>query len=403
MKKEAVAIIVVVIIIVGLGLISTLNSKKVVDWTESFDERSNKPYGLSVLYKELPRLFKDNDIKTVYHTPYYYLSANSEDGYGDHIAEGTYMIIGGTNYLDESSVDELLYFAENGNTLFISDYYFPSVLMDSLGVKVNYAANKDSISSYQLRHQKNTKTISIDRNSNASYFEMLPVKANVLGTLKTNDSVSKQPNFIEIPFGDGFVYLHLEPKVFTNYNLLKGDTYTYVEETLSYLPDETVYFDSATKYYDYYYGETEAKSDLGWFLKQPAFKWAWLFGLLLLFLFIIFNAKRKQRIVEIIKPLTNTTVDFVKTISNLYYETQDHKNLVHKKITYFLERIRSEYHLDTSVLDEEFIERLAMKSGKKKSQVKTLVNVINRMQKKTEFFEDNLKELNKHIEDFYSA
>lgn len=401
MKKETVAIIVIVVLLIAIGATFSYNSKKVVDWTESFDEKSNKPYGLSILYKELPDLFSDSEIKTVYHTPYYYLSANSEDGYGDHIASGTYMIIGGTDYLDESSEDELLYFVETGNTLFLSDYYFPNVLMDSLGVKVNYAANKDSVATHQLNYSKDA--FSIDRNSNASFFEMFPVKASILGTVKVSDSLNKQPNFIKIPYGDGLVYLHLEPKVFTNYNLLKDNTYSYVEQTLSYLPNETVYFDSASKYFDYYYGETKSKSDLGWFLEQPAFKWAWFFALLLLLLFIIFNAKRKQRVVEVIKPLTNTTVDFVKTISNLYYETQDHKNLIQKKITYFLEKIRSEYYLDTSVLDDEFIERLSMKSGKSKTQINKLIGVIKRMQQKTEFFEDNLKELNKHIEDFYSA
>lgn len=402
MKKEHVAILVVVIVVLILGFTLSYNSTRVIDWSESFNERSNKPYGTSVLYKELPRLFDGNSIKTVYHTPYYYLTANSEDGYGDHIAAGTYFIIGTTDYMDESSIDELLYFAENGNTLFLSDYSFPYTLMDSLNIAVNYTYSKDSISQHQLNYTTFEKPITIDRNSNANYFTKYPLKSNILGTVKNTDSLGKQPDFINIPYGDGQIYLHLEPKLFTNYNLLKDDTYTYVENVLSYLPNETIYFDSFTKYYSYY-GNAEKKSELGWFLEQEAFKWAWFFGLLLLLLFIIFNAKRKQRIVQVIKPLSNTTVEFVKTISNLYYETQDHKNLVHKKITYFLERIRSDYHLDTSTLDDDFIERLAMKSGKKKEQIRKLVLVIQRMQTKTEFFEDNLKEVNKHIEDFYTA
>lgn len=403
MKKEYIAIAVIILVIVALGFTLSYTSTRVIDWTESFNERSNKPYGTSVLYKELPKLFENNDIKTVYHTPYYYLSANSEDGYGDHIAEGTYMIIGKTDYLDESSVDELLYFTENGNTLFLSDYYFPQSLMDSLKVSIDFSYNKDSISEYQLNYKAPEKAFAIDRNSNANYFTTYPLASEVLGTVKAVDSLGKQPDFISVPYGDGMVYLHLEPKLFTNYNILKDNTYEYVEDVLSYLPNETLYFDSFTKYYNYYYGDAEKRSNLGWFLEQDAFRWAWYFGLLLLLLFIIFNAKRKQRIVQIIKPLENTTVDFVKTISNLYYETQDHKNLVNKKITYFLERLRIDYQLDTSTLDEEFIDRLTLKSGRKKEQVRKLVNVIKRMQAKTEFFEDNLKEVNKHIEDFYSA
>ena len=100
--------------------------------------------------------------------------------------------------------------------------------------------------------------------------------------------------------------------------------------------------------------------------------------------------------------MQNTTVAFVKTISNLYFETQDHKNLILKKITYFLEKIRADYYLDTSTLDEEFAIKLASKSGNDKEKVIQLINYINWLRSKNEFFEQNLITLNKHIEAFYS-
>ena len=117
---------------------------------------------------------------------------------------------------------------------------------------------------------------------------------------------------------------------------------------------------------------------------------------------MVFNAKRRQRIIPIVKPLENTTVGFVKTISNLYYETQDHKNLIDKKITYFLEKIRSDYNLDTTNLNDEFITKLSQKSGKNKESVKKTINFINWLRTKNEFFEENLLKLNTHIEKFYS-
>ena len=54
---------------------------------------------------------------------------------------------------------------------------------------------------------------------------------------------------------------------------------------------------------------------------------------------MIFNAKRRQRVVPIINPLPNTTLDFTKTIGNLYYQEGNHQNIVDKKIIYFLEKI----------------------------------------------------------------
>ena len=120
-------------------------------------------------------------------------------------------------------------------------------------------------------------------------------------------------------------------------------------------------------------------------------------------LFIIFNAKRKQRIVEVIKPLENTTVAFTKTIGNLYYETKDHNNLIDKKITYFLEYIRRIYYLDTQLLDEKFRKNLSVKSGKDKETTKKLIDLIVYLKAKPVCTEADLLNLNNTIEDFYKA
>ena len=120
-------------------------------------------------------------------------------------------------------------------------------------------------------------------------------------------------------------------------------------------------------------------------------------------MFLIFNAKRRQRIVKEIKPHENTTVAFTKTIGNLYYETKDHNNLVEKKITYFLEYLRRVYFLDTQVLDERFTKLLIQKSGKDKEQIQQLVKSIVHLKAKPQCTEADLIHLNKQIEDFYTA
>lgn len=400
-KTAIIALFLIVTAVIAMAVIVDKNTGKTVDWTESFNERSNKPYGLSVLYKELPKLFDNNSIKPIYYTPSNYFYANSEDGYGDFIAEGTYILIGNSNTLEVEDIDELLIFAGRGNTLFMSDYNFPKTLLDTLNLTIKTIKNKDTIANLSFKNDLfKSKNTTIDKSENSSYFSTFPSENHkVLGYV--NDDYAKV-NFLEIPFEDGHIFLHLEPKIFTNYNILKDQRYRYSEGVLSYLPNKTIYFDSFTKYYDADYGDAEEKSNLSWFLQQQSFKWATYLALILTLLFIIFHAKRRQRIIPIIKPLENTTVSFVKTISNLYFETQDHKNLIDKKITYFLEKIRSDYHLDTSDLNEEFIAKLIQKSGKKKETVKKTINFINWLRSKNEFFEENLIKLNKHIEEFYS-
>lgn len=400
MKKILPLIFIIVAIIITASVVIGVKYTKTVDWEVSFDERSNKPYGVSVFYKELPKLFKDQKVRTVFHQPSSYLSANSEDGYGEHVAEGSFVIIGNSDYLEDDSVDELLKFVDNGNTLFISDYSFHQKIHDTLDIDTKFIENeKDSISHQYLKHL-DIEEITIDKNRGDLYFSYFDsINYKVLGYSKID---YKHVNFIEVPFGDGKIYLHLEPKVFTNYHLLKNDRYKYVEGLISYLPEKDVYFDSYTKIRTGYDGDVEKESNLSWFLEQLSFRWAWYTAIIFGILFMIFNAKRRQRIIKIIKPLQNTTVAFVKTISNLYFETKDHKNLIDKKITYFLEKIRADFNLDTAILNDDFIVKLASKTGKKKDDIKNLINYINLLRTKNEFFEDHLITLNKHIEAFYS-
>ncbi len=401
MNKTLAIILVIAATIVTIAMTLDYSNRRTIDWEESFNEKSNKPYGVSIFYKELPKLLEGQKLKTIYYTPYNYFYANSEDGYGDHVAEGNYLLVGNSDYLELGDIEELLLFAGRGNTLFMSDYTFPQTLLDTLDIAIDVVQNKDSISQLSFTNPNlKSKNSTIDKNESSSYFsEFEPENYTVLGYVNGNPKLT---NFLEIPFGEGTIYLHLEPKVFTNYNILKEQRYRYTEGALSYLPNATIYFDSYTKYFNSQYGDAEEKSDLSWFLQQPAFKWAWYLTLILTLLFMVFNAKRRQRIIPIVKPLENTTVGFVKTISNLYYETQDHKNLIDKKITYFLEKIRSDYNLDTTTLNEEFITKLAQKSGKRKETVKKTINFINWLRTKNEFFEENLLKLNKHIEEFYS-
>lgn len=400
MKKLLPVILVTLSLIVIIALTYNIKKTRTVDWEESFNEKSNKPYGVSVLYKELPKLFEGKKIRTVYHQPSSYLSANSEFGYGDHEAKGNFIIIGNSNYLTRFSVNKLLDFVSKGNTLFISDYYYSQHLHDTLNISVRFELNKknDSISTLLLKNKTFEKN-SIDKNNGDYYFSSFDsINYTILGYAKTDKA---RVNFIKVPFGDGSVLLHTEPKAFTNYNILKDERYKYVENVLSYIPNDDVYFDSFIKRQTPY-AEAKEESNLSWFLEQLSFRWAWYTALVFLILFMIFNAKRRQRVIKIIKPLQNTSLAFVKTISNLYIETKDYKNLIDKKITYFLEKTRSDFNLDTSRLDDEFIKKLAGKSGKKTEDVSQLINYIKWLQSKDELSEESLIKINKFIEAFYS-
>ena len=110
--------------------------------------------------------------------------------------------------------------------------------------------------------------------------------------------------------------------------------------------------------------------------------------------------KRKQRIIPIVKPLGNTTLEFVSTIGNLYYQSGEHKNIAEKKIHFFMDRLRSKYWLNTAHLDDAFVVMASKKAGRNEEEVRDLVKVINSIRAKEKITEDELIDLNNRIEKF---
>ena len=113
---------------------------------------------------------------------------------------------------------------------------------------------------------------------------------------------------------------------------------------------------------------------------------------------MFFNAKRRQRVIPIKEPLKNTTIDFTKTIGNLYYQEKDHQNIAEKKIIFFLEKIRNEYYIDTFNLDEAFINRVHQKTGRTKKDIEDVVFKIKKIRNQSNTTEKELITFNELLE-----
>lgn len=384
----------IVIIFVAMSIES---SKPVtIDWSETYNERHSKPYGLKVLYEEFTNLFDEVSIKKIRNTPYEYFNAKYNWDEYKYTIEGTYVSIHPYFYTDESSLNELFDFASEGNIVFMSTHEIPHYIQDSLGFKTKYDYQVETKAEFSFSNDNLwNNSVSFEKGIKNIHFTEIDTLTTIpLGYQKfSSDSI--YTNFIKVPVGDGAFLLHTQPVAFTNFHLLKDEHHKYAEGVLGYLPNRNIFFDSPNKY-----GVEESSSPLRFILSQPPLRWAWFISLLTLLVFILFNVKRKQRIVKIINPLENTTLDFTKTIGNLFYETKDHENVVRKKITYFLEHIRNDYLMDTQVLDEVFIKRLALKAGKDKDEIEDLISLIIKLKKKVHFQEYDVLNITEAIERF---
>jgi len=391
-------IVFLVLLLVGIIYVDATRPKP-INWTPTFDINDKIPFGLYVFNQESKGIFKNQKVNRIRETAYEYFEPkyNYDSLINTYDVKGTVLSVSKEYLIDDESTQEILYFADHGNKVFISSSSFPQKLMDSL--KFEYSSkflNSDTISTWLANPKLNPKKYNIAIGASNSYFNKIDtLTTTVLGY--QGYKKDKQVNFIKIPYGSGEIYLHTQPNVFTNYHLLKNKNADYATSLLGYTDGDIFWLLKNQS------GEVISNSQMRYILSQPALKAAWYILLFGLVIFAIFNAKRKQRIVPIIKPLENTTVDFTKTIGNLYFQEGNHDNIIEKKIIYFLEKVRNEYLLDTNVLDENFEKKLQQKTGKKIEDIHRAIYLINQYKKSYhQSIEADLIALNTAIEKIFA-
>lgn len=353
-------IFVVVMIILALF---EVNKTESTDWRKNFKTYQKSPFGLYVFNNEIKDLFK-NKVKKIDQTPYDYYTQNKE--------KGSHNILVIEHEVDTESWNKILEEVSKGSNAMLIISEMPKEISDSIGYYDSMISFKDENVLKLTDTKYQNDFIKLDKFPSGRGFTFIKPGSEVLGKTveKNNDD---QANFIKVKFGEGHFYVHCEPLFITNYYLLKPGNVKYAQDVFSYLDDkETLWF-----------LESNSKSSqflLRFILSNPALKYAWWVFLGGLALFIFFNAKRKQRIVPIVEPLKNNSVDFVKSIGNLYLQEGDFHDMMSKKAQYFLNKVRMDLLIDTQKLDEEFAKKLHLKTGKPMEIIDEAIELIKKGQ-----------------------
>lgn len=201
-----------------------------------------------------------------------------------------------------------------------------------------------------------------------------------------------EPVVIKRTFLKGQLLLTSNPYIFTNYYLLRDNSIP--NYLLGHLDPTFTWTELYSR------GRAEPQTPIRYILTQPALKWAYYITILTLLVMVVFEAKRKQRAIPLMTLPRNDSLDFAKTVGNLYYEQRNHRKVADKMIAYVLEHIRSSYFLSTSELDDEFYRLLAHKSGQPLMNIESLFTLISIIHTSDEIEEDQLMDLNTKIEAF---
>jgi|GEM_PF-192745 len=211
------------------------------------------------------------------------------------------------------------------------------------------------------------------------------------------------PNFVKIPYGEGSFYFHSNPIVFTNYHLLDEDAVDYASHVFSHLPEGDIYWDEKSKDFRFNFPNRPrfSKSPLSYILSQQSLRWAWYLMLSLVALYILFRAKRKQRIIPIRTPNTNTSLEFIQTIGRLYHQQQDHRNLAEKMMYLFKDFVRRRYGIRLKEGNEKNLKALNIKSEVTVKNIDEIFTRYRRIYREDEISESHLTNFYRALEQFY--
>lgn len=384
-------------------IVTEIVRPKPINWRPSYTSTSKIPFGCFVLFNELPTIFPNSKIQTVQESVYDLLVTR------DSSRLSSYVIINDFISLDKQETNQLLNYVAEGNQVFIAASELGGLLVDTLNIGIDryYDIREDSITLNLTNNSFKENAFIFERGMVPAYFTSLDTaNTEVLGQISfrnktflnnAENAFKKAPNFIRTKFGKGSFLINTTPIGFTNYYMLKENE-MYVAHAFSYLQDELLYWDDYKKS-----GRAIITSPLRFVLTQPALKWVYYLSMAGLLLFVIFKAKRQQRIIPIIKPLENSSVEFARTVGSLYHHSKDFTSLNNKKINFFLSHLRRQYYVDTTVIDEQFTTQLAIKSGHSLKETKELIEFIIGLKKRSIHSEQDTIALSQKINTFKKA
>lgn len=371
------------------------NRPKPVDWNTTYLDSDKIPYGTFILYHQLNDIFPGTTIRSSRQSIYNTLINSQKEKI---FQPGSYLIIAPKSDVDEYDFEQLVDYMKNGNAVFIASFYMNKFLRDTLKLKINSEPNflidKKSKIHFVTPALNPGKTYAFDRQIGNQYFSKLDTsRAVVLGKNQFN-----HVNFVRYAFGKGFLYLMPTPDYFINYNLLQPAGNDYAAKALSYLnPKGEIIWDE----YTVAGAAGIADSQMRVFLSHTELRWAYYIALFSLLFFVLYEIKRRQRIIPVVDPLLNTTVEFVQVVGQVYYQQHNNLNITTKKVTFLLEHIRSRYQLKTNDLDQDFIQNLIQKSGADESLICDMFKYIDFVKTGKQLSDKELINFNHLTEQFY--
>ncbi|MBB6236640.1 hypothetical protein HDC90_001252 [Pedobacter sp. AK013] len=385
MKGYKIYLIIGSILILGY-LIAQYNKPTPTNWAPTYATKDKIPYGTYILYNRIKDILPSARIQRSKTAVYTTLKSKKFN-------KTAYIIVALKTDISKTDLEQLIKYMHTGNDVFIATYDLGKISKE-LKIQTSTAMSPEgSTLNFTNPELKTDANYGFERGIGSQYFSKVDTsKTTILGVNADN-----KPNFICYTYGKGNLYLIAEPGFYTNFNLLNKYGAEYAAKTLSYLHgNKQLIFD------EYFSTQKNTTTDmLRVFFKHPELKFAYYLSIFSLIIFVLYDIKRRQRIIPIADPLTNSSLAFVNVVGSVYYHERNNLDIALKKINYFLEYLRTRYYLKTNDIDSKFAQVLMEKTGINEALAITLTKHFMQTPTMGDLSDTQLINLNESIEQFY--
>ncbi len=164
--------------------------------------------------------------------------------------------------------------------------------------------------------------------------------------------------------GKGKIVVVSMPMLFSNYGILNDTIRPLVLRLLSQCSDLPMVRYDPSLMSEMEQDEQE-DSPLHYLLANRPLRWALYLALTTVILFVLFSARRRQRVIPVIKPPVNHMMDFVKRIGGIYYKRHDNVDLLIKKYVTFGNELRTKAMINVDDYDhiDDELQSLSTRTG----------------------------------------
>lgn len=412
-----IAILVILFLILG-GVIWYLQPKDRHNWDmEDYSLTYDEPYGLKFFNSYIKELkgesnYAITDSSLEISLPKY--TENNGDQLLVHVSQAFHP--------DLDEIDVILDFLENGNDVFIAAKSVSRSFMEEIDEgQCSYLwQGNNSYNDSTLRF--NFTQESLQRFEPYRYHWMYKDKktrhswyyfdSNNICEASDIEVIGRfnqyMNNLIKLPVNKGNVYLLSTPEMLLNYFLTQEDGQEVVGKMFSYTADKPhVVWDAKNSFSNYNPNPdrndlSQNKGPLSYILSQESLKWAFYTFLISILTFLFFQAKRKQKSIPILAKKENSSIEYVETISEMYFQRDGHDKMLKYMSQQFSDHIRKRYRLTPKYDEERFIKLLAHKSAIDEARIERIIDLMEKAKMASNATPEFLIKYHQEVEYFYN-